>query len=241
MGTLPQRRGTLLPLVVIALLLVVLGVAAYSKFSNSEPPQSKVLVPPLGSQTITGQASVIDGDTIEIHGTRIRLHGIDAPESSQTCTTQGKTYRCGQQAAFALADKIKGGTVECRKKDLDRYGRIVAMCLVSGEDINGWMVAQGWALAYRQYSMDYVGQEAQAKNLKLGIWQGEFEVPSDWRRNHPQRTSTRELSPSTDRPAKPRQAIYYRPGDTFGKRFPSLDGCNQARERDGNVGVCVMK
>jgi endonuclease YncB( thermonuclease family) len=197
--------------------------------------------PPVSSQTITGQASVIDGDTIEIHGTRIRLHGIDAPESGQACTTQGKTYRCGQQAAFALADKIKGGAVECRKKDLDQYGRIVARCSVRDEDINGWMVAQGWALAYRQYSMDYVGQEARAKNLKLGIWQGEFEVPSDWRRNHPGRTSTRELNPSTDRPAKPRQAVYYRPGDTFGKRFPSLDGCNQARERDGNIGVCVMK
>ena len=228
---------------VIALLLGAPGVAAYFKFSKSELPQQteiRVQEPPVSSQTITGQASVIDGDTIEIHGTRIRLHGIDAPESGQTCTTQGKTYRCGQQAAFALADKIKGGTVECRKKDLDRYGRIVAMCLLRGEDINGWMVAQGWALAYRQYSTDYIGQEARAKNLKLGIWQGEFEVPSEWR-NHPRRTSTRELSSSADRPAKPRQAVYYRPGDTFGKRFPSLDGCNQARERDGNVGVCVMK
>jgi len=59
----------------------------------------------------------------------------------------------------------------------------------------------------------------------------------------PDRTNSqaREISPSPPRQAKPRQAVYYRPGDTFGKRFPSLDGCNQARERDGNVGVCVMK
>jgi endonuclease YncB( thermonuclease family) len=94
---------------------------------------------------------------------------MDAPESGQPCAAQGKTYQCGQQAALVLADKLRGRVVECRPKDKkDRYGRPVAVCFVAGEDINGWMVAQGWALAYRQYSMDYVGQERDASSSKTG-------------------------------------------------------------------------
>ena len=47
---------------------------------------------------MTGQASVIDGDTIEIHGQRIRLHGIDAPESGQHCYIDGKRWQCRKDA-----------------------------------------------------------------------------------------------------------------------------------------------
>jgi endonuclease YncB( thermonuclease family) len=97
---------------------------------------------------LAGRASVIDGDTIEIHGKRIRLFGVDAPESRQTCEAAGQTYRCGQQAALALADYIGQQTVAFEPRDTDRYGRIVAVCRAAAEDLNGWMVAQGWALAY---------------------------------------------------------------------------------------------
>jgi endonuclease YncB( thermonuclease family) len=189
-----------LPLALIALLSLVVGVAAYSKFSNSELGQPIRQTPPSPtSQTIKGQASVIDGDTIEIHGTRIRLFGIDAPESGQTCTVQGKAWPCGRRAALALSDKIGRHVVECRPKDRDRYGRVVAVCLADGNDINGWMVAEGWALAYRQYSSDYVNQERSAANAKRGMWQGQFEPPWDWRRNHAQRpgsSSRPENSPT---------------------------------------------
>jgi len=133
---------------------------------------------------IVGHASVIDGDTIEIHGTRIRLFGIDAPEGGQTCTVHGKPFRCGQQAAFALADMIGNKTVECRPKDRDRYGRIVAVCLAGGKDLNAWLVANGLALAYRHYSTDYVGQEEQAAKSKLGMWQDDFIPPWEWRRGN---------------------------------------------------------
>jgi endonuclease YncB( thermonuclease family) len=70
---------------------------------------------------------VIDGDTIEIHGQRIRLFGIDAPESRQTCEAGGETYRCGQQAALAMSQFINQRTVICEQRDIDRYGRIVAI------------------------------------------------------------------------------------------------------------------
>ena len=132
---------------------------------------------------VAGTASVIDGDTLEIHGQRLRLHGIDAPESAQTCrTANGREWRCGQQAALALAEKIGRRTVTCWQKDTDRYGRIVAACAAGGEDLNGWLVAQGWALAYREYSKDYIGREASARAARAGIWQGAFVPPWEWRR-----------------------------------------------------------
>ena len=131
---------------------------------------------------ITGTASIIDGDTIEIHGQRIRFHGIDAPESRQTCVSGGEVWRCGQQAALALSDFIRRSPVVCQEQGKDRYGRIIAVCSVRGEDIEAWMVANGWAVAYRKYSMDYVSQEQAAQAARRGIWRGEFVPPWNWRR-----------------------------------------------------------
>ena len=131
---------------------------------------------------VTGTASVIDGDTIEIHGTRIRLHGIDAPESRQECRRpEGATWRCGQQAALALSNHIGRRPVTCKPLDRDRYGRVIATCSLSSGEINRWMVANGWAVSYRRYSLDYVADEDKARTAHLGIWAGPFEMPWDWR------------------------------------------------------------
>ncbi|ANY77306.1 hypothetical protein BB934_02935 [Microvirga ossetica] len=135
------------------------------------------------AQQFAGQASVIDGDTIEIAGTRFRLHGIDAPESSQICQDAGgRDYRCGQKSAFALADWIGRATVSCERRDTDRYGRVVAVCRVRGKDMNQWMIQQGWAVAYREYSQDYVPDELTARRVRAGIWTGNFVLPSEWRK-----------------------------------------------------------
>ena len=64
------------------------------------------LLATLALADVTGPARVIDGDTIEVHGLRIRLHGIDAPESRQLCRLDGKPWQCGKDAANALAGKI---------------------------------------------------------------------------------------------------------------------------------------
>jgi endonuclease YncB( thermonuclease family) len=133
---------------------------------------------------IQGTASVIDGDTLEIHGQRVRLSGVDAPESSQTCQdSRGKKWMCGQKAANALSDKIARRPVACKAVDKDRYGRVVAICSVAGESLNAWLVRNGWAAAYRQYSKAYAPDEDMARNAKTGIWQGEFDMPWDYRKN----------------------------------------------------------
>lgn len=131
---------------------------------------------------LQGVASVIDGDTIEIHGALLRLNGIEAPESGQLCRdANGAPWRCGQQAALALSDRIGRQVVSCQQTDTDRYGRVVADCFAGGENLNRWMVREGWAVAYRQYSSAYVMAEDDARSGQHGIWQGRFDMPRDWR------------------------------------------------------------
>lgn len=149
--------------------------------------------PTLAQADFAGQASVIDGDTLEIHGRRVRLHGIDAPEAAQLCQNRdGKDYRCGQQAALALADLIDRRPVACEQRDIDRYGRIVAVCTVAGTDVGAWLMAQGLALAYRKYSTAYVEQEAAARAARIGIWRGSFVAPWEWRKGQGQRQAAND-------------------------------------------------
>jgi endonuclease YncB( thermonuclease family) len=144
-----------------------------------------LLAGPASAETLTGQATVIDADTVEIHGERIRLLGIDAPESRQVCTNAaGAEYRCGQAAAFALADKIGRALVTCEGRERDRYKRLVATCFAAGVDLNAWLVEQGLAVAYRRYSKAYVSQEEAARSARRGLWAGEFAMPWDWRKAH---------------------------------------------------------
>lgn len=137
---------------------------------------------PALAQSIIGVASVIDGDTIEIRGQRIRLHAVDAPESKQTFQrSDGAKWRCGQRAAFALADKIGRSPVRCDPRGRDRYDRIIAICFKGDIDLNEWLVSRGWAVAYRRFGKDYVAAEDGARAGRQGNWSGQFTMPWDWR------------------------------------------------------------
>ncbi len=140
--------------------------------------------PAWGDPFIVGIARVIDGDTIEIRGQRIRLHGIDAPESKQFCEKHGEEYRCGQQASLALADIVGQSVIRCEPNGVDRYKRIIGVCFKGDQDLNRWMVRNGWAVAYRRYSKDYVTDEESASSAGIGIWAGQFQMPADWRKEH---------------------------------------------------------
>lgn len=134
------------------------------------------------AQTLTGVASVIDGDTLEIHGQRIRLYAIDSPEGSQTCQRpNGTTWRCGAAAANAMSEMIGRRTVTCQQRSKDRYHRMVAICRVGGQDIGEWMVENGWALAYKQYGQDYAATEERAMRAKRGIHASRFLAPWNYR------------------------------------------------------------
>jgi len=141
------------------------------------------LLLPLGALADpSGPARVIDGDTIDISGQRIRLHGIDTPEAKQTCQREALVWLCGAAATKALRELIGGAWVACSQRDKDRYGRVVAVCRANGIALNAAMVRSGMALAYRKYSDDYTGQEGAAKAARRGLWAGQFIPPWEWRR-----------------------------------------------------------
>src|SRR3954451_3266380 len=131
------------------------------------------------SDDVIGQATVIDGDTLEIHGTRIRLWGIDAPESTQLCRGEDSLrYRCGAKSANDLDTFIARRTVSCQARDLDRYGRTVATCLVGEIDLGDWLVRNGFALDWPQYSKGrYADAQREAEHGGRGIWAGSYVEP----------------------------------------------------------------
>lgn len=134
-----------------------------------------------GPQTQSGLARAIDGDTLEVNGVRIRLHGIDAPEQDQPCRSGRRQWPCGREATRVLANQLRGRQVVCEVRDRDVHGRAVATCRIAGGDLNAWMVAEGWALAYRRYSHAYVVQEARARREGRGLWRSQFVPPWEWR------------------------------------------------------------
>jgi len=139
---------------------------------------------PSNAHAVSGQVQVINGDTVEVAGKRIRLFGIDAPERDQTCSAKGKNWRCGQSAAIALTKIIGLNLLHCHKKDDEADGTTIADCTLrddGGPNIAGLMVKDGWAMAYRRVSSAYVEQERAARKAKLGIWRGKVMAPWEWR------------------------------------------------------------
>jgi endonuclease YncB( thermonuclease family) len=132
---------------------------------------------------LVGIASVIDGDTLEIHGQRIRIWGVDAPESRQVCELDEEPWRCGTAAANALDEWIAGRTVSCEQVDTDRYKRVVAKCSIGADSLNEWLVREGWALDYTQYSKGaFAPAQEDAATRGVGIWAGQFQKPWEWRK-----------------------------------------------------------
>jgi endonuclease YncB( thermonuclease family) len=147
-------------------------------------------------ERISGRAEVTDGDSLEIGSTRLRLHGVDAVEGRQSCTRDGRAWACGIEAARKLRSLIGDRTVTCSKRDVDDYGRTVAVCRSGATDLGAEMVRAGFATAYRRYSNDYVDEENEARAARRGIWAGEFADPESYRRDEtPAQARDRPSSP----------------------------------------------
>jgi endonuclease YncB( thermonuclease family) len=169
-----RRRGDTRALIAVVLLLGLIGFHAYRSWT-SKPPAPLI-----------GQARVLDGDSIEISGARIRLQGIDAPEWEQTCVdAAGQAWPCGKTAAQELRRHIGARDLTCEPSGFDRYNRILAACFgPDGSDVNAWLVRRGWALAYGG-GRNYRSEQDEAEAAKRGIWAGTFLPPEEWRRRHP--------------------------------------------------------
>ena len=141
---------------------------------------------------ISGKAKITDGDTIVINKKKIRFFGIDAPEKKQICKKNyikffifnfKKNYECGKVSTLKLKNKIKDRKIRCVVNKKDRYKRYLGICYLGKEDISRWLVKNGYAVAYKKYSKKYLLDEQYAKNNKLGLWEGTFSRPEEWRRN----------------------------------------------------------
>ena len=138
-------------------------------------------VPCLGGN-LSGPARVVDGDTLNVAGVRVRLDGIDAPESKQRCLDEaGQSFACGETSRRVLTEVLKGKQISCTPLDKDLYGRTIARCCVGRADIGEALVDAGFAFAYRRYSMRYVQAENRARQAVRGFWKGSFDYPWDWR------------------------------------------------------------
>lgn len=125
---------------------------------------------------------IVDADTIYAGRTKIRLSGIDAPEMDQVCIdAAGKDWNCGVEAKGRLQAFSHDRPWVCELTGTDIYGRHLGSCTVGGEDVSGWLVRNGWALAFRRYSTEYVADEDVAREQRQGLWSGAFIAPWDWR------------------------------------------------------------
>lgn len=139
-----------------------------------------LLFAPLAMAKVT----VVDGDSLEIDGSRIRLDGIDAPEFFQMCSdSKGKEYECGQVSKNYLQNLVSAHEVQCQcLPETDKYKRKVCECFANKISLNRTMISSGHARAYRseKYEED---EKAAAQNYR-GIWQGKHMRPALYRILH---------------------------------------------------------
>ncbi|MBB5701597.1 endonuclease YncB(thermonuclease family) [Ochrobactrum daejeonense] len=138
---------------------------------------------------MNGTVYVIDGDTVIMDKTHIRLKGMDAPEMEQQCERAGRNYDCGREARNILRAKIGKSAIRCDKEGRDQYMRELSRCYLGETELNRWMVEQGWAVSYG----DYQHEESNARRNRRGIWDGRFEQPSLWRKEHRNQEDDRML------------------------------------------------
>lgn len=144
-----------------------------------------LVLPPAAAEEIAGRAMVIDSNTIEIGGRRVRLLGVDAPDLNQICPTKkGETYPCGRVSAQTLVAVIKDGPLTCVGDAADAAGRLVARCAIRGFDVGEQYVMAGRAFADPETGADYRRAEGTAEKLREGMWRGAFQKPWEWRAAH---------------------------------------------------------
>jgi endonuclease YncB( thermonuclease family) len=142
-----------------------------------------LLAAPATADQITGSGKAVDSTVIEVNGQRIMLFGIDSVMRKQSCSIGGKIWQCWTSALRDLQTLLDQGPVSCEAiGEPDVYGRLLARCSINGESLNERLVRRGYAVARRSETTDYVAAETAAREEKVGLWKGEFQMPDAFRR-----------------------------------------------------------
>ena len=171
-----SRTGTLIEALLLAVMVLTVTLIL------QPGPDGAQAAAGAAADRLEGVARVIDGDTLDVGGVRVRLHGVDAFERDQTCDRPAGAWPCGRAATSALKARADGRRLVCEVRDTDRYGRKVSRCERDGTDVARSLVDDGLALAYRRYSADYIAAEEAARARRAGAWAGSFDRPEQWRR-----------------------------------------------------------
>lgn len=175
---------------------------------------------PLKGAEIVGSLTVVDGDTVDVGSTRIRLYGIDAPERDQPCTTaNGQDWACGEWVTRKLRDRYQGALARCQPVTQDRYGRTVARCAVDGADIARVLVQDGLAFAYRRYALGYDLDEKAALVARRGLHGHVLQAPARYRLSRRAGTTAPDSScVIKGNISADGSRIYHMPGQAFYQR-----------------------
>jgi endonuclease YncB( thermonuclease family) len=176
-----------------------------------------LMAAPAAANILSGPATVIDGDTIDMTGTRIRILGIDAPESAQQCRRDGAAWDCGKDAAAALHEILAGQPLECTAQGTDRFGRTLATCRTALFDLGHEMLRRGMAVPYQGAPPEYAAAQDIARQLRYGLWASEFDEPAAWRAANPRLAPQIARAEAAPRPARSAAATE--------RRYTNAAGC----------------
>ena len=138
-------------------------------------------------KNFSGKGYALDGDSIKVGKKEVRLFGLDAPEYKQKCLDKNnQEYSCGIISYEFLTKLATGKKVECSYAEKDKYDRFLGKCFIDKVSINEELVKNGMAVIYNfTESSDKMNNlEKLAKTSKIGIWQGSFELPKDYRKHN---------------------------------------------------------
>ena len=152
------------------------------------PPREDKPMP----QAVAGAATVVDANSLTIAGVKVMLWGIDGPDLAQNCRVNTRTYFCGVMAQAHLIQLTMGKRIACVLQASPGDDRAWGVCGEAeaqttalkrdAETLNAAMVRDGWAVADRRRTQNYVALEIEANNADRGLWVGQFVNPALWRR-----------------------------------------------------------
>lgn len=152
-----------------------------------EPPPERVVATverpaDLPEGVFYGMGTAIEGDVFSIDGVRMLLYGVDTVEPRQTCYIDGQPWDCWPAVVRQLQTFLAEGPATCTPAaPPDPFRRQLVLCEINGESLNEKLIRSGFAIAFPDEVPEFAAAEEAARAERIGLWQGQFQSPSEWR------------------------------------------------------------